>query len=223
MRPVGRACIRLEGDLMGTITPNSTIYLLKGIPFDSSYEHSYHKAYNSNITLAANQQAQADDFLNAASAYITVNNHSYQRVSDGVIRVTNSFAEIFQCNYMIFKNVGTIPRTPTQDNPSTTQNVGYYPDKWFFAFINNVEYVNEECSNIYYEIDVLQTWWYDMTLEKCLVVRQHVSDDTIGTHIETEPVDLGRIICTEDVSNNTLENLGDDLCIVCAYATPTAT
>lgn len=209
---------------MGTITPQSTIMCFQGVPLDNSYAHTYYKAYDSNISLLENQVAQVNDFTTNFT-YQTYTNHMYQRVSEGIIRlcdtgVTNSVDINFlsKCNYMIFKNDGSIPPVA----PSITPTPRVYENKYYFAFITNVEYVNDNAVNVYYEIDVIQTWLFDMSLQKCMIVRQHVSDDSIGNHIETEPVDLGRIICTEDVSDTALNNLGSDLCIVCAYAEPTA-
>lgn len=37
------------------------------------------------------------------------------------------------------------------------------------------------------ELDVMQTWYFDYSLKQCFVEREHVSDDTIGAHINPEP------------------------------------
>lgn len=183
---------------MGTITPNSNIILLKGIPLDDTY---------TNTVYWSSASEQLSHFVNDepwGSTKITISQHMYQRVSDGVLRVQMNYGSLYNCNYLLFQNQGS----------------NEYATKWFYAFVTNVEYVNEQASNVYYEIDVMQTWFFEATLKESFVLREHPTTDTVGAHIETEPVDLGRIICDEDVSMSTFD-MFTDLCACIAYAMPT--
>ena len=66
-----------------------------------------------------------------------------------------------------------------------------YGNKWFYAFINNVEYINNVTTEITYTIDVIQTWYFDYTLGTCFVEREHTLTDVVGENTVPEPVDGG--------------------------------
>lgn len=182
---------------MGTLTPNSTIYCFQGVPLNNTYSETYYKDYDSTKTLLENEQMLVNDFV-SNYPYQTYTNHMYQRVSEGIIRlcdtgVTNSVDINFlsKCNYMIFKNDASIQPV----TPSATPTPRVYENKYYFAFITNIEYVNDNAVNIYYEIDVMQTWLFSMVLKACYVEREHVTDDTIGSNTLPEPIDFGELIC----------------------------
>ena len=82
---------------------------------------------------------------------------------------------LWDCNYMMFQN--------------TT-----YGDKWFYAFITSVEYHNNNCSIIHFEIDVMQTWHFNYSVDQCFVEREHPVTDQIGEHYEPENVDTGEYV-----------------------------
>ena len=105
----------------------------------------------------------------------TFSNYTYQRL-DSYIRVEEKADVLYTCNYLMFQNTA-------------------YGNKWFYAFITKVEYVNDNASNIYFEIDVMQTWMFDKVMQKSFVVREHSVTDEIGENIVTEPVNIGDIQC----------------------------
>ena len=84
----------------------------------------------------------------------------------------------YDYNYMMFRNTA-------------------YGNKWFYAFINKLDYINDNTFEVDYEIDVMQTWAFDYTLEPCMIERQTVYDDTIGSNLIAEPVDLGDLVCQD--------------------------
>lgn len=146
------------------ITPNSKIYLLKNVPLSNKYEHTIY---------FADTAAQTTYFSGLTKYTLTAN--SYQRVQRGYIRVGLSADDIYDCNYVMFQNTS-------------------YGTKWFYAFITGIEYVNNECAEVRFEIDVFQTWFFDFKIKHCFVEREHVADDTIGAHIEPENLELGEYI-----------------------------
>ena len=170
---------------MGTIAPNSTVYLLRGVPLDNTYQ---------NTIFFASAQVQQNYFLATSSPYynyspIFINLLSYQRVKEGVLRINRSADSIYNYNYMMFQN--------------TTQNA-----KWFYAFILYVEYINEQVCNVYYEIDVMQTWLFEANLLPSYVEREHVSSDGFGEHLELENISPGDYICEyEDPEGSRFEAL----------------
>lgn len=112
-------------------------------------------------------------FFASKLAY-TFNDFTYVRQS-GVIRVPRIADDLYNCNYISFLNAG-------------------YGNKIFYAFITKVEYINNETTHIHFELDYIQTWLFDITVEQCFVEREHVADDTIGLHTVDEKLETGEYI-----------------------------
>ena len=125
------------------IEPSSTIRLLNGLPLDTTYEHTI---YFSSIS---NQVS----YFTSKTKHV-LNNQSYQRVNRGKIRVEVRTDECYDCNYVMFQNTG-------------------YGNKWFYAFIVSVEFVNNETTEITFEIDDMQTWYFDYNIDPCFIEREH--------------------------------------------------
>lgn len=71
-----------------------------------------------------------------------------------------------------------------------------YPNdsKFYYYFINKVEYVNDSTVELTLELDLLQTYLFDVTLGECLIEREHVTDDTLGRHLVDEGLDAGEYV-----------------------------
>ena len=150
------------------IAPDSTIKILKNVPLDPTYDHTIF------FLTSSNQYA----FFNSKVKY-TFTDQTYQRVNKGVMRVKCRAENLYDCNYIMFQNTA-------------------FGTKWFYAFIKAVEYVNNEVSEVTFEIDVMQTWFFDYTLDQCFVEREHSSSDNAGDNIVVEDLNLGN----ECVCNN---------------------
>ena len=50
-----------------------------------------------------------------------------------------------------------------------------YGNKWFYAFILNVEYLDARTTRVYFEIDPIQTICLMLTLNESFVGREHES------------------------------------------------
>ena len=146
------------------IEPSTNIRLLKDVPLDTTYNHTL---YFSNL------QSQANYFMSKQKHNLA--NYSYQRKGRGVARVGIVADRLYDCNYMMFQNSA-------------------FSNKWFYAFITSVEYVNNETSEVSFEIDVIQTWLFDFTLRESFVEREHSASDKVGEHILPEPVSLGEYV-----------------------------
>ena len=146
------------------IAPNSTIELFKNLKLDNSYANTmWFTSYAWQNTFFSNHR------------YTQLNDYSYQRKDIGVIRVEGSVANLYDVNYMRFKNTS-------------------FEDKWFYAFVTRVEYVNNVTVNMYYTIDVIQTYMFDWTLNQCLIERQHSTTDVAGDNLIPEGLELGDYI-----------------------------
>ena len=148
---------------MAYIEPNTRVLLLTGVPLDETYEHTL---YFDNIT------AQTNYFMGQRKYEFTP--QTYQRKGIGVMTVQRKVEDLYDCGYLMFQNTS-------------------FGNKWFYAFVLDVEYVNNITTRVYYQIDYLQTWWFDITIHQCWVEREHIAVDTIGANLQDEGFELGEL------------------------------
>lgn len=113
------------------------------------------------------------NYFNSVIHY-TFDNYTYIK-KDNVVQVGKNIDEIIDCNYLFYKNTG-------------------FTNKWYFCFITNMEYVNENCTRITFETDCYQTWLFQIEYKESFIEREHVNDDTIGLHTVPENLELGEFI-----------------------------
>lgn len=147
------------------IAPNSTIILLHNCPLDKTYDHT--------LTFAS-ALAQQNYFKSLAK--YTFNDQSYTRYQRGVLTIQRKAEDLYDCNYLMFQNTS-------------------FGNKWFYAFVTAIDYVNNVTSRVSFEIDVMQTWKFDYTLGQCFVEREHPLTDNIGDNLVPEKLELGEYIC----------------------------
>ena len=109
----------------------------------------------------------------------SANNYSFIRQEQNTVQVGFAYSTICDANYMAFQNKD-------------------YNNKWFFAFIRDIQYVSDGCVNIVFDIDVWSTFYSNLTINKCFVEREHVNDDTIGLHTVPEDINAGEMVCEDD-------------------------
>lgn len=146
------------------IVPNSTVYILSGIPINKNYQHTIYFD-DANVQYNYFKKHVKKTFTGV----------SYQREKRGWMRVECSADELYNCNYIMYQNTA-------------------YNNKWFYAFIDSVEFVNNVTCEVTFTLDVMQTWFFDYTLQACFVDREHVADDTIFTHTVPENIGFGEPI-----------------------------
>lgn len=149
--------------------------------------------YKNQLTFA-NANAQMSYFNSTVQH--TFDNYTYIK-KDNVIQVGKNIDEIIDCNYLFYKNTG-------------------FTNKWYFCFITNMEYVNENCTRITFETDCYQTWLFQIEYKQSFVEREHVNDDTVGLHTVPENLETGEYICNEHYKDETMDNYAQDLCFVMA-------
>lgn len=124
---------------------------------------------------------------------------TYQR-KDGVIRFETGdnlrYEDLLGYNYCMYRNDS-------------------YSNKWFYAFITSVEYVNDGLTTLSIETDVFQTWQFDLVYMNSFIEREHVGDDTIGIHTVPEGLETGDY-CIND-SNNVSNRMS--VCYICLATT----
>lgn len=149
------------------IQPTTNIRILKDVPLDTTYDHTIYFSSSTD---------QYNYFVTLQKYNLT--NYTYQRVKKGVARIGIKSDDLYDCNYMMFQNTA-------------------YGNKWFYAFITAVEFVNNECADIFFELDVMQTWFFNCEPDYCFVEREHTVTDNIGEHIEPETVATGEYVMND--------------------------
>lgn len=110
------------------------------------------------------------------NAVRTATNYSFIGGHDSnVIAVDFTYSECLGSNYIAFQNTN-------------------YNNKWYFAFIDKVEYINDKTTKLHFTVDVFHTWWSYWDSKRCFVVREHVNDDTVGLHTIPEGLETGEYI-----------------------------
>lgn len=115
-------------------------------------------------------------------------NLSYQR-KDNFIRYPANYDSLLGCNYVMYQNTN-------------------YNNKWFYAFITDMKYVDDGRTDIFIETDCFQTWLFDITVKSSFVEREHASNDTIGAHTVPEQLETGDYIINKSIKNRTLQFVG---------------
>ena len=153
------------------ITPSSNIILLK-TPIEISD--------NNQLTWSTKQEQY--NYFNSLPQ-LSLLEATYQR-KDKTIRFptdqTITYEDLIEYNYCMYQNEA-------------------YNDKWFYAYITGIEYINDGMSTITIETDVWNTWCFDIELKKGFVEREHVNDDTFGLHTVPENLETGEYINIDSV------------------------
>lgn len=82
-----------------------------------------------------------------------------------------------------------------------------YSNKWFFAWIDEVNYKGDNNTEIVYTVDSWSTWFDYWNAQTCFVIREHVDNDTIGANTVSEGLDTGEYICSSIQSVNEMNEL----------------
>lgn len=146
------------------IGPSTTVRVCQSIPLDNTY---------TDTILFTSKSAQESYF--ASKTKKTYSGLTYQRLASNsstwAIFLEDVADYFYDCNYLCFQNGG-------------------FGNKWLYAFISDILYINENCTAITFEIDVMQTWLFDFEIKKSFIERMHVSDDTITRNLVEEDLNF---------------------------------
>lgn len=157
---------------MAEVFPQTSFWLFFNVPLSSSYENTF---FFNNAT------EQQSYFLNTFSN-IVFSAQSYQRKSRGRIRVKANYGQVYNANYMAFVNMNPV---------HTVGTVPSYEQKRYYCFVTDVEYVNDAVSDIYYTVDVLQSFMFDWSFEQTFVERESTIDDELWRYMLDEGIPVG--------------------------------
>lgn len=141
---------------------------------------------NSKIILAKNIKTDRDynnvldytseQMLNLCLNNLVVQQDDYSFIRDkGTIRVQIDYRTCLQANYIAFQNKD-------------------YANKWFFAWIDKIKFIGENCIEMSYTLDVWSTWFDNWEAQQCFVVREHALSDKIGENTIPENIDVGEMV-----------------------------
>ena len=147
---------------MAYVAPNSTVEFFRDLGLNNNYDDSLYFA----------STAEKDAYFDTVSKIAIGTALTYNREQRGFVRVELSMASLISTAYMRFKNTS-------------------FENKWFYAFVKSVEYINNNCTQVNFEIDPLMTWMGDFKLNQCFIERQHTITDSIGQYTEPENFELG--------------------------------
>lgn len=177
---------------MAEIIPNSDFLILKDVPLESDY---------TNTLYWSNKESQTSYFRSKAK--YTLSAQQYQRHALGVMRIGLKADDLLDCNYVMFRNTS-------------------FGSKWFYAFIDDVEYVNNEVTRLHYTIDVIQTWCCDITFNQCLVERETALSDNLFENLVPENLAIGEYVQQGTLDTVNLLQNGQRVVIFYSYNQPSS-
>lgn len=96
------------------------------------------------------KEGQTQYFLSCPSLSFT--NFTFQR-KDNVIKIGVNIEQLYSYNYVMYQNTR-------------------FTNKYFYAFITKMIYINENLTEVHIKTDCFQTWLFDFTVKKSFVDRQ---------------------------------------------------
>lgn len=141
---------------------NGKVILSKNIKMDSGYRNVLNISESDMITLMSN----------SSNIVYTNSTYSFMRENENSIYVEAPYGTCLQANYLAFQNPD-------------------YSNKWFFAFVEEVNYVSNKTTEIKYKVDIFTTWNSYFSYKSCFVIREHVTDDSYHKHTVPEGLETG--------------------------------
>lgn len=146
--------------------PGTYVRLLTNVPLDNTYTH----------TLSFNSVSEQSSYFNSLAKF-SYDKFSYQRYDPkrgpiAALRIPEVADNLYNVNYIMFRN-------------------NNFSSKWFYAFVKEINYINDGMTEIIYEIDILQTWYFDYKIQPSFVIREHVNDDTKYKNFIEEDIGTG--------------------------------
>lgn len=139
----------------------------------------------------ANATAQHNYFNSLPK--LEVHDFTYQR-KDGVIRFEANYDELVNYNYVMYRN-------------------DEFSNKWFYAYITNMEWKSPNTTDISIKTDVWSTWEFDIGFKPTLIEREHTNNDTIGANTLPENLELGEFVTNGNTRDFGLSN-NEELMVV---------
>lgn len=118
-----------------------------------------------HMRLYPNKEQQYEGIFSHMNAKIPNTGYTFIR-RNSTVKVQGKFDDLIMYNYCMYRNNS---------------------NKWIYAFVNGLQYVNENTVQFTIETDVMQTWETNYKVTSAYVERMHVLDDSLGKNIVPEP------------------------------------
>lgn len=145
----------------------SNVFFLKGVPFTNDYK---------NTRYFEDSSSQFSYFNGRPKVHSMVECTFVQNDSKFYVSADASIDELRDVSYMMFQNA-------------------QYHNKWYYAFVTKLERKNSSTTYVYFQIDVLQTWLFNIEWKPSFVVREHCplwnADGTPVVNTVDEGLDYG--------------------------------
>lgn len=116
-----------------------------------------------------NREAQTAYFL--GKTIKTYENFQYIKKNNTIV-VDGEVDLLYNSNYIMYQN-------------------NNFTNKWFYAFIDRIEWASNSSVRLYVSTDVIQTWFFDITYYDSYVDRCHSDTDVAGDNIVPEDFSVG--------------------------------
>lgn len=123
----------------------SNVFFLKGVPFSNDYK---------DIRWFDNISNQYNYFNTRDKVHVMREVTYVENDGKNFIRADVGIDQLRSVNYMMFQNE-------------------QYHTKWFYAFVTNLVRKNDETTFVYFEIDIIQTWMFEIGWKPSYIVREH--------------------------------------------------
>lgn len=110
-----------------------------------------------------------------ANVVATMSDCYFTRPDSNEIDINIAYGTALQANYIAFQNPD-------------------YSNKWFFGFIDKVKYISNGTTRVTFIIDEFSTWYSYWTKQSCFVIREHTSNDYIGSNLVPENIETGEYV-----------------------------
>lgn len=142
------------------------------IPPNSTVQYFSDLGLSRDDTLYFDSVSSKNVYFNNLTKIATEESITYVSREKGVIRSSLPMPTAVNIGYMRYKNTS-------------------FENFWFYAFVTEVEYINNGLTEIHFEIDNMLTYMGVFTLGECFVERQHTTGDNIGDNICDERLEIG--------------------------------
>lgn len=176
--------------ILGT-SPSTTVTLYKNVNLQANYAHIFYWP----------NKAKQDEYFESRPKQ-KYNNVTYINLEDGFIRLGFPIKELKGYTYLSFIN-----------------NNSNYEAKKYYYFITGMKSINNNLTEVYISLDVWNTFYFDITISPCMLVRQHHKDDEYFDSLTPEPIGTGTyktnyFFLNEDSDGNQLHFKNMGVCVV---------
>lgn len=152
------------------VMPNNSVWLLSGVPIDRRNKNQI--SFNSRAEQGAYFQSKITQ---------TYDNVTYQIAPQGsgiYFTAPLPYDKMLSVNYCMYNNKD-------------------YNDRYFYAYIERVEWASANSTRVYLSFDPFQSWMFDYQLLPSFVEREHVASDEAGEHLINEGLEYGEYVVSD--------------------------